>query len=156
MNKEIIDKLFVSMKETNKQNDLLKLKVKDVQNKYYLTNNTKLTSLDCSFLDITELDVSLFPLLNDLSCTSIPINKLDLSNNPDLESLECNRCNLTELDITNNQKLTYLSCGNQKGTSESNPMTLYLTETQEQNLWQGKGNMQYETENKYIKLEITN
>ena len=25
MNKEIIDKLFVSMKETNKQNDLLKL-----------------------------------------------------------------------------------------------------------------------------------
>ena len=117
-----------------------------------LTNNTKLTSLDCSFLNITELDVSLFPLLNDLSCTSIPINKLDLSNNPNLESLECNRCNLTELDITNNPKLTYLSCGNQKGTSESNPMTLYLTETQEQNLWQGKGNMQYETENKYIKL----
>lgn len=121
-----------------------------------LTNNTKLTSLDCSFLDITELDVSLFPLLNDLSCTSIPINKLDLSNNPDLESLECNRCNLTELDITNNQKLTYLSCGKQEGTSDENPMTLYLTETQEQNLWQGEGNMQYESENKYIKLEITN
>ena len=121
-----------------------------------LTNNIKLTSLDCSFLDITELDVSLFPLLNDLSCTSIPINKLDLSNNPDLESLECNRCNLTELDITNNQKLTYLSCGKQEGTSDENPMTLYLTETQEQNLWQGEGNMQYESENKYIKLEITN
>lgn len=113
-----------------------------------LTNNTKLTSLDCSFLDITELDVSLFPLLNDLSCTSIPISKLDLSNNPDLESLECSRCRLIELDITGNPKLTYLSCGKQYGTSEENPMTLYLTANQKQNLWDG--NMEWETTNEGV------
>ena len=94
------------------------------------------------------MDVSQHIHLTDLFCNNTEITTLDVSRNSELVQLGCEGCKLTELNITNNPKLEYLSCGKQYGTSEENPMTLYLTADQKQNLW--TGNMEWETTNEGV------
>lgn len=110
-----------------------------------ISNNLSLTSLNCGITPITSLDVSQHIHLTDLFCNNTEITTLDVSRNSELVQLGCEGCNLTELDITNNPKLTYLSCGDQNGT---NPISLYLTADQKQNLW--TGNMEWETTNEGV------
>ena len=113
-----------------------------------ISNNLSLTSLNCGITPITSLDVSQHIHLTDLFCNNTEITTLDVSRNSELVQLGCEGCKLTELNITNNPKLEYLSCGKQYGTSEENPMTLYLTANQKQNLWDG--NMEWETTNEGV------
>ena len=71
----------------------------------------KLTSLNCNFDQLTELDVSKNTALTSLSCAGNQLTELDVSNNTALTSLSCGGKQLTELDVSNNTALTSLSCG---------------------------------------------
>ena len=70
----------------------------------------KLTSLNCNFDQLTELDVSKNTALTSLSCAGNQLTELDVSNNTALTSLSCGGSQLTELDVSNNTALTYLDC----------------------------------------------
>ena len=70
----------------------------------------KLTSLNCNFDQLTELDVSKNTALTSLSCAGNQLTELDVSNNTALTSLSCGGNQLTELDVSNNTALTYLDC----------------------------------------------
>lgn len=71
-----------------------------------------MTKLDCSFHNITELDVSRNIDLDILICTGNKITALDVSSNKKLYDLECGRNLLTALDVSGNTALTKLLCGN--------------------------------------------
>lgn len=96
---------------------------------------TNLQSLDCSFNQIRELDLSKNEKLsyilaheNELEKIEFgnkealefitiernKLSKLDVSNIPNLKSLSCEGNRLTELNLTKNKQLVYLSCGNEK------------------------------------------
>ncbi|WOD43367.1 T9SS type A sorting domain-containing protein [Hwangdonia lutea] len=67
-----------------------------------------LTSLNCSFNDISTIDVSNNSSLNTLSCAFNKITTLDLSNNLSLNYLDCGFNNINSLDLSNNSGLTVL------------------------------------------------
>jgi Leucine-rich repeat (LRR) protein len=73
-----------------------------------------LTELDCSFNQLTSLDVSKNTLMI-LSCQSNLLTSLDVSQNTDLVKLECYDNELTSLDVRNgNNSLmtTFSAIGN--------------------------------------------
>ena len=70
----------------------------------------KLTSLNCNFDQLTELDVSKNTALTSLSCAGNQLTELDVSNNTALTLLYCDGNQLTELDVSKNTALEYLSC----------------------------------------------
>ena len=69
-----------------------------------------LTSLGCSFNQLTSLDVSANTALISLNCQNNSITSLDLSNNTDLYELWIGSLELTSLDISNNTDLSILGC----------------------------------------------
>ena len=69
-----------------------------------------LTTLDCSFNQLTSLDVSGATALEILGCNYNQLTSLDLSNNTALYILSCGDNNLTSLDLSNNTALTDLRC----------------------------------------------
>jgi len=69
-----------------------------------------ITSLDCSFNDISSLDVSNNINLKDLVCYYNPLSTLDVSNNIALEMLICYGNTLNILDVSNNPNLNDLMC----------------------------------------------
>ncbi len=76
--------------------------------------NFALTYLDCSFNQLTSLDLSNNTALTDLNCIYNQLTSLDLSNNTALTDLYCFYNQLTSLDLSNNTALTDLNCnGNQ-------------------------------------------
>ena len=78
---------------------------------------TALTELDCSYNQLTSLDVSKNTALTHLYCSDSQLNTLDLSNNIALEVLNCGRNKLTSLDVSKSTALTELNCeGNQLTT----------------------------------------
>ena len=120
---------FTELKEL----DVLKCKLQVLD----LSSNTKLTSLVCSYNELTylnvknnhnllhllceynqlqELNLSGNPELQDLICGNNPLDYLDLSNCPELIALFCENDGLYELDLENNRKLVTLFC-------ESNRLT---------------------------------
>ncbi len=73
-----------------------------------------LDTLDCSFHQLTSLDVSNSAALTYLYCEGNQLTSLYLSDNIALSDLNCSGNQLTGLDISNNAALTYLYCeGNQ-------------------------------------------
>ncbi|SEW17452.1 hypothetical protein SAMN05216413_1389 [Ruminococcaceae bacterium KH2T8] len=75
-----------------------------------------LTRLDCSYNDLTELDVSNNTALTYLRLNSNSVEELDLSNNPALETVDCAYNNISELDFSSNTSIKILSVGH-------NPLT---------------------------------
>ena len=75
-----------------------------------VSNNTALTYLDCCYNQLTSLDVSNNTALTYLDCRNNQLTSLDLSNNTALTELWCNSNKLTSLDLSNNTALTYLDC----------------------------------------------
>lgn len=71
---------------------------------------TALTSIDCSFNQLTSLDVSNNNALTELFCILNQLTSLDVSNNIDLEILDCHENQLTNLNVSNNTKLVYINC----------------------------------------------
>jgi len=92
--------------------------------KYLIVNNknirslkgieffTALTELNCSFNQLTELDLSKNTALKYLDCSeNYSFTTLDLSKNTELTYLNCSGNILTTLDLSKNTELTYLNCG---------------------------------------------
>ena len=64
------------------------------------------------FNNITELDLSNSPYLENLVCTSNLISSLNISQSPNLVYINCTSNNLSELDVTQNINLVELICYN--------------------------------------------
>ena len=75
-----------------------------------LSRNTGLTSVLCYGNQLTELDLSANTQLIELDCSSNEITHLDVSSNHHLEKLSCYHNRLTSLDLSRNNKLTYTYC----------------------------------------------
>ena len=78
-----------------------------------VTKNTALTGLSCSGNQLTELDVTKNTALINLNCYKNQLAALDVTKNTALTDLRCYNNNLTELDVTNNTELTDLDCEDQ-------------------------------------------
>ena len=99
-----------------------------------------LTSLNCSYNQLTtlnvssntaliSLDVSSNTALTSLYCNGNQLTSLDVSSNTALTFLDCNGNDLTSLGITSNTALTHLNCTNNQLTSldvRSNTALTYL------------------------------
>ncbi|RKM57963.1 leucine-rich repeat domain-containing protein [Butyrivibrio sp. X503] len=77
-----------------------------------LSNNNKLTYLQCIDTDISSIDTGLFPKLRDLQIGGTKIDSIDLSNNPELEALDVSDTVIGNLDLSNNPKLMAVHCSN--------------------------------------------
>ena len=95
-----------------------------------LSENKSLTSLDCSRNQLTSLDVGNNTAMTSLDCYDNQLASLDVSNNTALTELLCDNNQLTSLDLSNNTALTYLSCDNNQLTSLDVSNNTALT-----NLW---------------------
>ena len=82
-----------------------------------VSNNPALEDLACSYTHLTSLDVSNNPALKYLYCDNNQLTSLDVSNNPALEDLDCYNNQLTSLDVPNNPALVVLHCYNNQLTS---------------------------------------
>ncbi len=69
-----------------------------------------LTYLDCSGLDIKDIDVTYNPKLIYFNCSDTKISSLDVSHNPWLESFYCSCTGLDKINICKNINLKYLDC----------------------------------------------
>lgn len=76
--------------------------------------NRQLIRLNCGYNQLTALDVRQNPVLNQLRCDGNQLTVLDLRQNPELSRVDCYSNQLTSLDVTNNPKLACLYCNNNK------------------------------------------
>jgi hypothetical protein len=83
-----------------------------------ISNNTNLTFLDCGYnSNISTLNVLNNTSLTYLHCGQNSISTLDLSNNISLETLFCFNNELTNLDVSLNTSLLILYCGGNQLTN---------------------------------------
>lgn len=73
-----------------------------------------LTELNCSYNQLTTLDVSKNAKLSILECTNNGMEELNLGDITNLSWLLCAENNLTELDVSKNKYLQRLNCQNNK------------------------------------------
>ncbi|MBR6616693.1 MAG: leucine-rich repeat domain-containing protein, partial [Oscillospiraceae bacterium] len=79
-----------------------------------VSNNTELLYLYCSSNRLSDLDVSKNTALIDLYCSDNLLTSLDVSENTKLTYLGCSHNLLTGLDVSQNAPLAHLTCrGNQ-------------------------------------------
>ncbi len=73
-----------------------------------------LETLNCSYNDLTNIDVSSNVLLTYFMCDNNPLGQIDVTYNTNLTRLTCSGTQLTSLDVSNNTKLIELNFeGNQ-------------------------------------------
>ena len=85
-----------------------------------LSNNPNLTSLNVGEnQNLSSIDVTKLPALEELWVNGNGMEKLDVSKNTKLERLECSKNNLTDLDVANNEKIEFLSCWGNKISGNS-------------------------------------
>ncbi len=93
---------FTELKELNcSWNDLTALDV---------SQNTKLEYLDCSNNELTSLDVNSNSALETLICSSNELTELNICSNLALKELQCSINGLTTLHVSNNSNLEKLYC----------------------------------------------
>jgi Leucine-rich repeat (LRR) protein len=80
---------------------------------------TALTWLECSYNQLTSLDVSQNTALTWLLCYNNQLTSLDVSQNTALTSLWCYYNQLSSLDVSQNTALTYLDCNGNKFDCEA-------------------------------------
>ena len=76
-----------------------------------------LTDLDCSYNQLTSLDMRANTALTELYCYENQLTSLDVRANTALTYLSCSSNSLTTLDVSANTALTYLWCGSNQLTS---------------------------------------
>ena len=76
-----------------------------------MTNNTALTSLTCNNNQINSLTVN-NPMLQSLVCYNNQLTSLDVSTELLLETINCSNNQISDLDISNNLALTNINCNN--------------------------------------------
>ena len=91
-------------------------RLSDLSGIEYFTGLTYL-NLNCSYNQLTELDVTKNTALTQLHCFENRLTELDVTKNTALTQLHCFENRLTELDVTNNTELTYLDCEDQSISS---------------------------------------
>lgn len=76
-----------------------------------VSKNTALTYLDCSYNDnMSTLNVSGCIALRSLDCSKSPLTTLDLSNLKALRDIDCSGCQLTMLDLSGCSALETIDC----------------------------------------------
>ena len=83
-----------------------KLKTLDV------SKNVNLTILYCGFNQLTFLDVTNNPKIEQLRCAGNNLNSLDVSKNTELIEFEAYNNRLSSIDVSNNPKLYYIDLTN--------------------------------------------
>lgn len=84
-----------------------------------------LTVLDCSYNNLTKLDVRMNTALVTLDCSHNKLTELNVSMNTALVTLNCSYNNLSGLDLTTNTALTEIKSGNNTSLAELKlPQTL--------------------------------
>jgi len=87
-----------------------------------------ISRLNCSNMDLTELDVSACPSLEWLGCWGNKLTSLNVSDNFNLEQLYCFENLLTSLNVSANINLKYLHCFDNLLTSLNVSANTNLTE----------------------------
>ncbi len=108
---------------------------KNISNLTGIEAFTGITTLNCSFNQLTTLNVSSNTNLTTLTLTLNQLTTLDVSSNTNLTSLTCNNNQLTALDVSSNTSLTTLKVNsNQLSTidlsSNTNLTTLFCHKNQ--------------------------
>ena len=75
-----------------------------------VSGSSSLRTLDCSYNQLTSLDVSKNTALTQLDCSKNQLSSLDLSQNAALATLWCSDNQLTNLDVSKNTALMTLNC----------------------------------------------
>lgn len=83
-----------------------KLKTLDV------SKNVNLTILYCGFNQLTSLDVTNNPKIEQLRCAGYNLNSLDVSKNTELIEFEAYNNRLSSIDVSNNPELEYIDLTN--------------------------------------------
>ncbi len=78
---------------------------------------TALTALNCSYNQLTTIDISNNTALEDLMCYANQLTSLDVSNNINLWHLNCLNNQINSLDVSNNIALTDLNVSQNQLTS---------------------------------------
>lgn len=73
-----------------------------------------LEKLDCSYNNLSTLNLSPLYFLQELNCDGNNLSELDLSDNDRLKVLSCEKNKLDTLNVMSNNKLNTIYCGNQK------------------------------------------
>lgn len=73
---------------------------------------TNLVCLDCSYNNLTSLDLSHNLNISTLDCCSNSLTSLNLIKNANLTTLECSYNDLKYIDLRNSELLTFLNCEN--------------------------------------------
>lgn len=87
--------------------DVTGLKIKDLTG---IEEFISLTYLNCSYNQLTNLNVTKNTLLRKFICEHNSLTSLDLSKNIDLGEFHCNNNKLTALDVSKNKELSYFYC----------------------------------------------
>ncbi|MEK3792175.1 leucine-rich repeat domain-containing protein [Paenibacillus sp. FSL R7-0204] len=75
-----------------------------------LSQNAELATVNCRSNRLIELNAQPNRLLKELDCSRNHIRTLDLSQNPALEKLECHENMLSKLELSSNRWLKVLNC----------------------------------------------
>lgn len=75
-----------------------------------VSQNTALVHLNCRSNNLTSIDISQNVILREFSCIYNPISILNVSNNPALEVLLCENTDISTLDVSQNFNLRTLRC----------------------------------------------
>ena len=90
---------------------------KNIQDLTGIEDFSSLISLNCSYNQLTSLDITQNTLLKGLICFENQLTSLDVTQNTELEYLQCASNQLTSLDVTLNTLLEYFYCGSNELTS---------------------------------------
>ncbi|CAG8506244.1 10171_t:CDS:10 [Gigaspora margarita] len=104
-----IEKLSISNCEKITSIGFLVLRVSDKITRLDLNNLPKLTSLDCSKIELSSLNLTQIFNLERLICSESKLTTLNLTDLPNLRFLKHSGKKFKFLDISNNPKLEYLT-----------------------------------------------
>ena len=88
----------------------LDIRSKSIASLAGIENFTALTLLNCSYNNLTTMDISKNTALTYLECYDDDLTTLNVSKNTALTDLECGFNQLTALDVSKNTDLVYLDC----------------------------------------------
>ena len=103
----VVDQLNISDPLNNPDLPNVHAKISDLAGIEAFTN---LKYLDCSFNEISDLDITPLSKLIEIWCTDNLLTHLDVSQNPSLIDIRCHSNQITSLDVSHNPALTHLSC----------------------------------------------